>query len=240
MTHPTRIGLLFIAYLATTLIAGCGDSQNDRLKLRGVPGPDRYCLDAQQVISGSDYRVWVTVQPDARAFVQARTNLDGPDIQQYNWTDEKGDVVAISCKLISADALNRRFGEGTGGPEGRCQDMNQAIFLNVRTGVWDDDPAYDRIVFDSQNAGDESDWMQPYTATFTDDDGALHIVTRELRTADSHQCHLLAPDYMRALIRGQADPGIVIGQATTRSSQRPPLCQQSCRGSQESRPAARG
>ena len=238
MTHPVRTGL-FIAYLATALIAGCGDSQSNRLKLKEAPEPDRYCLDAQQIISGSDYRVWLTLQTDPDAFARSRTNLDGPDIQQYNWTDDNGHVVAISCKLISADALNRRFGEGTAGPEGRCQDMNHAIFLKIRTGIWDDKPAYDRIVFDSQDAS-EPDWMQPYTATFVDDEGALHILTRELKTADTHQCHLLAPDYMRALIRGSARPGIVIGQTATRSSQRRPPCQQNCRDLQESPPAARG
>ncbi len=210
---------LSIAYIAAALVAGCGNGQNDRLKLKEVPALDRYCLEAQQLISGSDYRVWLTIQPDPEAFANAGTSLDGPDIQQYNWTDENAHVVAISCKLISADALNRRFGKGTAGPEGRCQDMNQAIFLKVRTGVWDKNPAYNRIVFDSQDTG-ELDRMQAYTATWVDDQGALHILTREQQSGDTHQCDLLAPNYLHALIRGEAEPGIVIGRTGSPTEQR--------------------
>jgi len=207
--------------------------------LATVPALDEYCLAAQRLVTRTDHPVELVVHEDFQAFVKSKAVIEGPQIQQYNWQDN-GHVVGISCKLKSADHLNLTFGDGTAGPDGLCQDMNQAVYQLVAESITT--PAYAAVVFDDQeNMMNEEqpgmtgpDWLMPYTATYLDDTGKLHIrakafqvnfsdprfVKAPARFRGVHYCHLIAPDYMRGLLAGDAKPGIVIGREVDTSGQK--------------------
>lgn len=223
-----RISLIAAAGL---LAAGCGTAE-PAFELKELPTVDQYCLAAQRVVTRTEQPVKVVIHDDFDAFVKSKAVIEGPEIQQFNWRDPDGNVVGISCKLKAADHLNLQFGEGTAGPDGNCQDMNRAVFELVAPR--DSKPAYAKVVFEPRETvyNEEEpgmtgpDWLAPYTATWVDDAGTLHIRAKGFqvnfldpqfaeapaRFRGIHYCHFLAPAYLGALMRGQAPPGIEIGR----------------------------
>ena len=219
-----------IALAAVVSVAGCASS--DEPELSEIPAVIDYCLAAQQLVTRTDYRVEVVIHDDFNAFVKSKALIEGPVIQQFNWLDSNGEVAGISCKLKSADHLNLEFGEGTAGPDGLCQDMNRAVFSRVVRGV--SKPAFSKVVFDpnetvvneEQPGMTGPDWLAPYVATSVDEEGTLTIRTKGFivdftdpqyakappRFRGVHYCHFIAPDHLRALMAGSAEPGLSIGQ----------------------------
>ena len=191
-----------------------------------------YCLEAQKIVSHTSYPVKLEVHETFEAFVKSKALIDGPTIHQFNWRDANGLIQGISCKLKSADHLNLAFGEGTAGPDGTCQDMNRAMHAAVADGF--PEPRYPVVVFDPKETvinDDEPgmtgpDWLAPYTGTELDDAGTLQVRSKGFqvnfldpryqsapaRFRGVHYCHLIAPEYMRALLAGSAAPGNVIGR----------------------------
>jgi hypothetical protein len=165
-----------------------------------------------------------------------------PEIQQFPWFDPQGAIVGVSCKLKSADHLNLVYGDGTAGPDGLCQDMNrrvyQALMVAART------LRYTTVVFDANELvmDDERptmtgpDWLMPYAVTVVDDDGRLHVRAKGFlvdftdprfarapaRFRGVYYCHFIAPDYLLALMTGDAEPGAVIGREVDLSGYRAP------------------
>jgi len=222
------------ALLAGLCLAGCGGSGSPEPELAGLPELSEYCLAAQRIVTRTDVPMRLVVHDDFDAFVQSKAVIEGPEIQQYNWADEDGRVFGISCKLKSADHLNLTFGEDSAGPDGLCQDMNRAVFEKVAPRSPDITPTYAEVVFepneavwnDAEPAMTGPEWLAPYEATWVDQQGRLHIRAKGFqvdftdpafaeapaRFRGIHYCHLLAPDYLAALMVGQAEPGAVIGR----------------------------
>jgi hypothetical protein len=212
------------------LLAACS-GQDDAWQLRELPQADDFCAAAQRLVTRTAVPVQLVVQDDFAGFVKSKAVIEGPTIQQFNWTDADGNLLAISCKLKSADHLNMNFGEGTAGPDGLCQDMNQAVFKLIARRVRE--PEFSRVSFDPaetvSNPGEPGmtgpDWLAPFTMTYVQD-GVLHIATKGFivdfsdpvyarapeRFRGVHYCHLIAPAYLEALMSGDAPPGVVIGR----------------------------
>jgi hypothetical protein len=222
--------------LAIPLLAGCA-ADEDQFALKELPDLDEFCLAAQRIVTRTDYPVKLVVHKEFDAFVKSKAVIEGPEIQQYNWTDDAGNVFGISCKLKNADHLNLEFGEGTAGPDGLCQDMNRAVFELVAPR--DSKPAFEKVIFEPKEAAINEedpgmtgpDWLKPYEATWVDDNGALHVRSKGFQVdfADPqfakaparfrgiHYCHFVAPAYLAALLRGKAEAGIVIGREVSTS-----------------------
>ncbi len=225
---------LFIL-IASLCLAACSGSDNP-WDLKEVPAADGYCIAAQRLVTRTDIPVEIVIHEDFDAFVKSKAVIEGPTIQQYNWTDDKGALLAISCKLKNADHLNLQFGEGSAGPDGLCQDMNQAVFRLIARKVRE--PAFSRVSFDpaetvsnpSQPGMTGPDWLAPFMLTYAKDD-VLHIATKGFvvnfndpqyakapeRFRGVHYCHLIAPEHLQALMEGTAAPGVVIGREVDRS-----------------------
>ena len=208
--------------------------------LESIPDADQYCRAAQRVVTRTDQPVELVVHEQFDAFVKSKAVIEGPQIQQFNWQDENG-VFGISCKLKSADHLNLAFGDGTAGPDGLCQDMNRAVYSLILPTITQ--RAYDAVAFDPQETVSNTeqpgmtgpDWLAPYAATSVSDNGTLVIRTKGFivnftdpqfeqappRFRGVHYCHFLAPEHLRALLQGKAEPGIVIGRAVDTSGPAP-------------------
>jgi hypothetical protein len=227
-------------HIALATIAGfltaCSGASSDSLFLNDVPSADNFCLDAQRIVTKTAVAVDLVVHDDYTAFVKSKAIIDGPagrpEIQQFNWYNEAGDNLGFSCKLKNADHLNLTYGENAAGPDGLCQEMNQAVFeLVAKTAV---DPVFNKVVFDpnetvsnTENPGMTGpDWLAEYMMDYSVS-GELHIATKGFivdflderyakapdRFRGVHYCHLVAPDHLTALLEGRAEPGTRIGQS---------------------------
>jgi len=229
--YATRLCLLAGSGL---LLAAC---DRDPFALNDVPPVTEYCLAAQSLVTRTVVPMDLVVHDSFDSFVKSKAIIDDtsgkprPVIQQFNWTDADGNVLGISCKLKSADHLNLVFGAGSAGPDGLCQEMNQAVFKLIANRS--KGPAYSRVTFNPvetvSNPAEPGmvgpDWLAPYTLTYVED-GALHIASKGFiieftdpqyeaapeRFRGVHYCHLIAPDYLAALMEGTALPGVTIGQ----------------------------
>ena len=236
--------LITAVALATLMLAGCESSP---FALQEIPAVDKYCLTAQKIITRTEVPMELVVHDNFAAFVKSKAVIEGPTIQQYNWKADDGMVLGISCKLKSADHLNLVFGTGSAGPDSLCQYMNQAVFRLLARQV--SSPAFTRVVFDpseklnyeaEEDEEDEEpgmtgpDWLAPFTMTYIEE-GALHIATKGFvvnfldpqyaeapeRFRGVHYCHLIAPEYLEALMSGEAEADVVIGSEVDRSGPPP-------------------
>lgn len=215
-------------------MGGCASGPgDDRLALRSLPATEEYCRAAQRVVTRTEVPVKLVLHREFDAFVSSKALIEGPTIQQFNWYDPAGAPLGVSCKLKSADHLNVALGAGAAGPDGLCQDMNRAVYRLVAKDVVR--PRYPTVVFDpaetvvneKQPGMTGPDWLKPYTVTSVDEAGALHIAARGFvvnftdpqfakvpeRFRGVHYCHFIAPEHLRALLTGAAEPGAAIGRA---------------------------
>lgn len=234
LLHWTRLSGMTLV-VALTGLAGCTGPTASDYALRELPDADRYCLAAQRVVTRTLIPVELVVHEEFDAFVSSKAIIDGPNgpqIQQFNWYDDAGRLLGISCKLKSADHLNLQFGEGSAGPDGACQEMNQAVFSLVSKFVRE--PAYRSVVFDpAETVSNEEqpgmtgpDWLAPYRMTYLEGGDTLHIAAKGFivnftdprfarapeRFRGVQYCHFIAPGYLAALLRGEAKAGVDIGQ----------------------------
>lgn len=213
----------------------------------GVPQVSGYCLVAQQIVTRTMQPVDVRAHDSFDAFVKSKAIIPDeagaiPEIQQFHWQDSQGDVVGISCKLKSADHLNLVYGDGTAGPDGLCQDMNRHVYqmlIDADPGLRDTTVEFDanETVVNKDNPGMVGpDWLSPYEATAVDDAGRLHVRAKGFqvdftdprfarapeRFRGVHYCHFIAPGHLLAVLRGEAEAGVIIGREVDTSGYRAP------------------
>lgn len=224
---------------ASLLLAACATPGTaPSPALARLPATADFCLAAERVVTRTDLPMQVEIHAAFDAFVKSKAVIEGPTLQQFEWRDDAGQLVAISCKLKSADHLVATYGPGSAGPDGACQDMNRAVYALVsrQAAV----PAYPRVVFDpkelvvneQQPGMTGPDWLAPFTLTSVDADGALRIHTKgftvgfldpqfaasPVRFRGVHYCHFIAPEHLEALLAGKATPGAVVGRLVDTST----------------------
>lgn len=221
-------------FAAIFALAACGGMAPTRAIAQDAPPLAEFCREAQHIIERTDRIGELVVHADAQAFTKSKTSIEPLTIHQYIWyADEaKSRPLMISCKLKSADHLNAAFGAGTAGAEGDCQDMNRLTVERVerslpadRRGLVVLDPK--ESVFDEANPGAAGPlWLKPDVLAERSADGRLVIHAKGFVVAWNdprftsldgkfrgvHYCHLIAPDYLRDLLMGTAQPGIAIGR----------------------------
>jgi hypothetical protein len=233
MNSSTRILALL---LPTLFMVACASHPPQAFELSEIPAANSYCLEAQRIVSRTTIPMQLIVHEDFNAFVKSKTSIEGPTIHQFNWYDPESNIQGISCKMKSADHLNMAFGAGAAGPDGFCQDMNRQVYqlLLQKTA----NPALIPVEFDlseSIKSKEQSNmigpiWLKPFTMTYLDPAGVLHIATKGfvVNFADpryqkfppswrgTHYCHLIAPKYLASLLNGEAAAGAIVGREAER------------------------
>ena len=224
------------AVLLTLALVACAARTTKPFDLAEIPDTDTYCLDAQRVVTRTTVPMNLIVHDDFSAFVKSKAIIEGPTIHQFNWYSPDGNIQGISCKMKSADHLNIEFGDGTAGPDGYCQDMNSQVYEMIRLRT--DDPAYASVTFDLSERLESKEqsnmigptWLKPFRMTYLAPAGELHIATKGfvINFTDpryqkfpaswrgTHYCHLIAPEYLAALLRGNAAADAIIGRKAER------------------------
>lgn len=213
------------------LLSGCASRPAGPFALMQIPATEDYCAAAQRVVTKTNVSARLVVHTDLDAFIKSKAVIEGPTIHQYAWHDPQGNLVAISCKMKSADHLNIAFGAGTAGPDGYCHDMNEQVYGLLRKQIGR--PVVTDVVFDPSERLDTPEqaamigpvWLQPFTLTYFDASDALHIATKGfvIEYGDpryqrfppswrgTHYCHLVAPEYLGGLMQGRASAGATVG-----------------------------
>jgi len=226
-----RIRSGLVAGLTTPLILAALQINPAAVVAAPADDPAQFCASAQSVISRTQQTAEVIVHEDFEAFVRSKSSIDPLTLHAYQWTGP-GDpdrVVAISCKMRSADHLNAVYGEGTAGADGLCQDVNRETLRSVGASLG----TVPEVVFDADEDvfNDENPqssgriWLAPFRVTSADAAGRLQVhsagfrvdwqdqrfAAYDGRVRGVHYCHLIAPSNLRAVLAGDAEPGAVIG-----------------------------
>ncbi len=210
--------------------------------LTDIPELNEYCLDAQRVVVRTNVEMDLVVHSDFDSFVKSKAIIEGPNerpqIQQYNWFNEAGEILGISCKLKNTDHLNMTFGPGSAGPDQPCQEMNRQVhgLLSIELGQ-EAFANYKAVIFDpNESPGDPENpgmtgpaWLKPYVMAYgSSKNGAqeLHIATKGFivefsdprfakapeRFRGVHYCHFVAPEQFKRLMTGSSQPPIEVGK----------------------------
>ncbi|MEM1113617.1 MAG: hypothetical protein AAGI11_17010 [Pseudomonadota bacterium] len=181
-----------------------------------------FCLQAQHLIADTALNPEVAVHTDYESFVESKASIEPFQIHQYLSNPQGKDQMStvISCKLKSAESLNLAFdpdGQSpVAGEDHGCERITQN-HLNYALAKWGGSEADFEVVPEVQTYMGPSwldDW--PYQAARKTDDGRWQLHSRALRVVDAwyiplpasikgvHYCHLVAPDYLEALVKASA------------------------------------
>jgi hypothetical protein len=225
-----------VAVLVGIALGACASAPVVPTVELGAPTPlAGFCLEAQRVVVKTAIVPALELHTDFDAYVKSKTAIEPLTIHQFNWpapTGAPADMTAmVSCKLKSADHLNTAFGPNSAGPMGSCQEFNRLNYQRLRAALGSTAEA---VVFDAKedirNAANPGmtgpDWLAPYTMAYRDDAGVLHVRSKGFRVdwldpavaslpgrfRGVQYCHFIAPDYLKALLQGQAQPGAIFGR----------------------------
>jgi len=224
----TASALILMMSALTGHLALAGDSSRQH-----SAAPDAaiasFCQQAQQVVSRTSHPFTLEHYTDFAAFARSKAHIDPPTIRQYTWYEDDAQTrpAMVSCKLKSADHLNMVFGDGTAGPDGRCQDMNRLTLAQVMDRLGERaefavtlDPHED-VMRDNEGGSVGPAWLAPYVMIeqtgpdrlllrskgFRVDFGDPRFAASAEEFRGIHYCHLIAPGYLERLLTGEAEAG---------------------------------
>lgn len=186
-----------------------------------------FCTDAQQRISGTPLRSENVLHTDYEAFVKSKPAARPLRTEQYVWFDDEARTQPkmISCKMKTSDHIATEYGADQTTGEGQCADINRATLERVLAAM---SPAERRrarfargtqVVFEPEvRTTDGPVWLAPFALTTIGSDGALHVHSKAMRNdwldpalakappqfKGTRYCHLIAPQYLARLLRGEA------------------------------------
>lgn len=191
-----------------------------------------FCAWAQQQIAGTGLVADVITHTVYEDFVSSHPGDSPLTVQQY-WSNPvpgpSGMSRVVSCKMLTAERINQALGEsGTGGAppaagDQSCELINSQILANLLSRIPRDQLAVplDLLRVDKEQMAYVAPmWLEswPFEPLSRDDEGVLHIHSRALfvpysaqisgsdRLNGGYYCHLIAPDYLEAVLRGKALP----------------------------------
>ena len=198
---------------------------------QGDPG-SVFCAWAQQVVAGTELAANVVTVTDYEAFVRSKPGSAPLTVQQY-WSNplpaEGGMARVVSCKMKTAERINAAHRAATGQEapvargDGSCDKVGREMLAAVLNRV----PRADLAIPAEQLRVDPEEttfigpmWLRPwpFQPLQRDEAGLLHLQSRALyvpfawwipmpdRFKGTYYCHLIAPDYLEAVLRGEVSP----------------------------------
>ncbi len=186
---------------------------------------DTFCTAVQEILAGTTVPSELTVYPDIASFRQSKPTPRPLTISQVITVDEQGRPKMVSCKVKSADHIRSEYGEDAGGPQRYCREITVMVHARVVENLEAEEPGLAATVRGYVIEPDEPYttgrmYLSDFPLAFADSDGNLHINTQSLQVNwdDWHYwimpnvlrgqtyCHLITPEHLEALARGQAQP----------------------------------
>lgn len=216
-----RSGILFIALVASTMSAQGVFAADGKAAIT-----DTFCTSMQTSIMGNTVPAQNMVHPDYQSFVLSKASVDPLRNEQFTTTGEDGLPRMVSCKFKSPDHIQEVYGEDKVNSEAKtCAAINQENVAAVLASLSLDEN--ERRVFSDEQIVFEEDisvmtgqsWTQPFTFVYRGGEGDLHIQSKRMqidwgnllfkmapdRFRGNLYCHLIAPEFAKALILGEVD-----------------------------------
>ncbi len=188
------------------------------------------CAQAQQVIAGTKLLPKVVVHEDYEAFVESKAT-DAPFVVQQLFSnpdpDETELMRTVSCKMRTAERINTTHagvaGELVAEGDQDCARVHTWLLDKLQAEIPASelrlDPV-DVLIEAEQTSFMGPSWLDPwpFQAASMDEEGVLQLHSRALfvprawwiplpeRFQGNYYCHLVAPDYLRSVLRGQTRP----------------------------------
>jgi len=223
-----RFALAFIA----TLLAGCttpGADVQRPAPLSPPPVTDAaFCREAQRAIVGTALAADNEVVTVLDAFVKSKPVARPLQTRQFvHGEDGAPDRPRmVSCKMKTADHLVVEYGADAAGADIGCSGVNRLTLQGVLASMA---PAEQRrlrfkpqqVVFDEDIVTTQGQvWVAPFPMARIGDDGRLHIQSLTMRNdwldpryasappqfKGTRYCHLIAPEHLARLLRGEVTP----------------------------------
>lgn len=193
-----------------------------------------FCAWVQQQVAGTPLAANVVTHTGYEAFVQSKATSSPFTVQQY-WSNPvegpTGLARVVSCKMATAERINHAFpdgvAEGTPAAAGdeSCDKVNREVLAITLNAIPRDAlvvPADSLRVDEEEMTYIGPMWLRPwpFQPLSRDDAGLLHIHSRALyvpfawwipmpdRFKGAHYCHLIAPDFLEAVLRGAVPAGV--------------------------------
>ncbi len=188
----------------------------------------QFCAEVQRRIAGTQQPLNNVVHDEFQSFVKSKPSVKPLETQQYvEYADaSRTQPRRISCKLKTADHINAVYGNGAAATQendNACREMNRTTILAVFRSL--DPGTRSRLAVPPHRFmldGDEnrimgSGWIEPYAFAYAGADGTVHLHAKALlvkwddwrwqlapdKFRGTHYCHLIAPEYARALMTGE-------------------------------------
>lgn len=188
---------------------------------------DTFCIDAQQVLAGTELVAQLNVHDNWDTFVESKASDSPLTVHQYlSNPSAEGMPRTLSCKMRTAERINATETVDSGMPAASgdtdCTAVHREMVNKTLAGL-----AGHRIAVESDDiVYDEDDttyigprWLKPWPFdAVTARDNALHLHARALyapyvwwipmpdRFKGNYYCHLVAPDYLEAILIGKVTP----------------------------------
>lgn len=234
--EPTATKALIAGWLLAAAGAAVAQQPVAADSAFGRTGP-QFCAEVQRRVAGTQQPLRNVVHESFESFVKSKPSVQPLEPQQFVEFADPAHTQPrrISCKLKTADHINAVYGDGAAAAdenENACREINRATVLAVFRDL--DPGARARLAVPPHRFmldGDEnrimgSGWIEPYPFVYAGADGAVHLHAKALlvfwndwrwklapdRFRGTHYCHLIAPEYARALMTGELSaPAVAAG-----------------------------
>jgi len=199
-----------------------------------------FCQVAQQVLANTTVVSENTIFTDMASY---RKSKPGPEpLQTYQIISYSGAVpVMVSCKVKAADHIQEIFGTDAAGPQLGCPVLAEriqeqaAVELEAEGNGDAADAMRGFVIEQNEPFITGSSYLADFELSFVGDDGLIHVNSPGLqndfnslwayvmpeRFIGQTYCHLATTTYLKALARGEMEPGIVM--TTTDDAQVTPV-----------------
>ena len=192
-----------------------------------------FCVGAQQLIAQTGLSARVLTHTDYDSFVKSKATASPLVVQQYFSRPLAGDpamATVVSCKMKTAERINAAHlaaGQATpvAGTDQSCDAIHRDMLAAALASI---DPAQlavpqEKILVDEEALTFMGPmWLKPwpFEPLSRDESGRLHIHSKALyvpfawwipmpdRFKGTYYCHLIAPAFLEAVLRGEVHPGV--------------------------------
>lgn len=219
MTHHKLIVLS--SFLSLIITADTATAADGQAKISNT-----FCTEIQTAIMGNTVPADNMVHPDYESFLLSKASVDPLRNEQFTTLGPDGAPHMISCKMKTPDHIQEVYGEDKVNAEARsCEAINRDNVAAVIANLSKDDAkarklSDDDIVFEEDiSVMTGQSWTKPFNFVRKSDDGKIRIQSKRMqvdwtnllfkmapdRFRGALYCHLIAPEFAKALILGEAE-----------------------------------
>lgn len=191
---------------------------------------DDFCGEVQRRLVATPLPLRNVIEPDFEAFKLSKPGIEPVRTHQFVTRDARGMPIAVSCKTKSADHLRSAHGASAAADPNvpanhhSCRDLHREMIREIMTRFSPTERAGlreppHRVMLDPdvlRYTG--SQWVKSAAEAYRGEDGRIHLRASALFAEwedwrwkimpeswrGNHYCHLVAPEYIRALMLGEA------------------------------------